>query len=270
MKCRLCAAPDLADGPDAPPVSFDDSLANREAEARADRAYVGLPESIEEGGRSSAGMPWPESVTEIRTAPSVFVTRTTTLPPSSENFSAFPTRLGAHAGADRDPRASAPRRPVRPPTSRCAWRGPGLTKLDGVVNQRSRVDTLVANAERPRLHPSHVEQVDHQALHAADGSRDDVDLPLTLVLLRGDREHRCGTENGLQRVAEVVRKDRQDLIAKLRRALRVRARIALAIQEGFAFLLDGFLGRQVDDNSTPSRSFSRVAAIAPTAVCRPP
>ena len=122
----------------------------------------------------------------------------------------------------------------------------GLPKLTA-SSINVRVSTLSLPTPNVPVHPSHVEQVDRQALHAADGSRDDVHLPLTLVLLRGDREHRCGTENGLQRVAEVVREDRQDLIAKLRRALRVRARIALAIQEGFAFLLDGFLGRQVDD-----------------------
>src|SRR3954467_12747327 len=49
LEMKRRAAPDRADGPDAPPVSLDDALADREAEAGAGtRTAIGLPESIED------------------------------------------------------------------------------------------------------------------------------------------------------------------------------------------------------------------------------
>ena len=77
-------------------------------------------------------------------------------------------------------------------------------------------------SSRPRLHSFDVEKILNHPVHSIRGPAHDLDLsPLLRAVQRGVLEHQARRHrNGIERVAQIVRYDGQNVVARLRCLLR--------------------------------------------------
>ena len=95
--------------------------------------------------------------------------------------------------------------------------------IDGVVHEHFRRLWSHFDREMPALHALHVEQILNHAVHAVRGSAHDLLLPSLLDALRRRRlEHQADRHrDGVERVAEIVRDDSENIVARPRCLLRL-------------------------------------------------
>jgi len=166
--------PRVLAGTDASSVSLDDALADGKARPAPARDVRLACQKPVEDVRKIVFRDATARVLDGNLHSAVRVRRAGPQPsfPASENFRAFPRRFESYLQqpvAVRVHRLHVVRY-LFPPSRQRAWRGPVATKLDGLMEQRARVDALLADREGAGLDPRHVEQVGNQTLHAADGA----------------------------------------------------------------------------------------------------
>src|SRR3982074_3396520 len=169
LEMKRGAAPEGAGGPDASAVSLDDALEMGQAEARARTGCtIGLPESLEDVRK----VVFRDAVARVLDGK---LHGAVSIHPAHHNLPSGIREFQRSAEEIREylqePVAVREHRlhVVRYFRAQGDVHGEGLwlTKLDGLMEQRARVDALLADREGAGLDPRHVEQGGNQTAHAA-------------------------------------------------------------------------------------------------------
>ena len=95
------------------------------------------------------------------------------------------------------------------------------------------VDRLELEGQASPLHPGHVQQIADESLHPLRGDLDDLNLLLQFAF--GPFFQEAGAqENAREWIAEVMRDDSEDFVARGQRGLRFLSRLSLVRHHGHA------------------------------------
>ena len=100
-------------------------------------------------------------------------------------------------------------------------RGEGLERVEDLAEERPHLPRMGADREVPRLDRREVQQIADQAVHPIPGPLDRLDLPAGAPLFprrlgrqRALEQERARRQHDAQRIAQVVRDDRQEILAR--------------------------------------------------------
>ena len=126
---------------------------------------------------------------------------------------------------------------------------------------------MLADRQAPRLDAREVEEVADQAVHAVAGALDRLDLaarpPLLVRRQVGFQQERARREHDPQRIAQIVRHDRQQVLPRAQRVLRLGG-------EAFVLQLDAALARHVVKDRDHALDAAAIVADRHRVGARPP